>query len=164
MIGKHTKVHLVPFIEDWFQKGKKASIIGTEYGKIGLQICFDVDFVGLTRKQAKRGAEVIIVPSLDPSFWGRKAIKQHASMIPFRAVESGRYVIRATAAGISMIIDPFGRVLRSLPFKTEGVLFGRVSFRKRNTFYQSFGWIFPFLCLLATIFIISKRWFAKFFI
>jgi len=164
IVGEHTKVHLVPFIEDWFQKGKKASIISTEHGRIGLQICFDADFVDLARKQAKRGAEVIIVPTLDPSFWGRKAIIQHASMMPFRAVESGRYLVRATAAGISMIIDPFGRVLKSLPFRTEGVLFGEVSFRKKNTFYHLFGWVFPSLCLLMAVFIMTKRWFSKFFI
>ena len=164
VIGQHTKVHLVPFIEDWFQKGKKASVIDTVHGRIGLQICFDADFVDLTRKQAKRGAGVIIAPSLDPSFWGRKAIKQHASMMPFRAVESGRYLIRATAAGISMIIDPFGRVLKSLPFRIEGVLFGGVRFSKKSTFYQSFGWFFPSICLLMAVCIMLKRWFSKFFI
>ncbi|HEX6118745.1 MAG TPA: nitrilase-related carbon-nitrogen hydrolase, partial [Dongiaceae bacterium] len=47
---------------------------------------------------------------------------QHFASARFRAVEEGLPLARAANTGISAMVDPFGRVVASLPLGTEGAL------------------------------------------
>ncbi|MFB0527692.1 MAG: apolipoprotein N-acyltransferase [bacterium] len=147
IIGKYTKIHLIHFIEWGFEKGKDYGIFETEHGKVGIQICFDLDYEDLTRRMVKLGAEMFFVPSLNPMFWGKWEHLQHSAMAPLRAVESRRWIVRAASSGMSQIIDPYGRVLDSLPIGSEGILIGKISANNEITFYHQYGWVFPYICL-----------------
>lgn len=93
IIGKYTKVHLIHFTESGFEKGKDYRVFETQYGRVGIQLCFDFDYVDVTRKMVRSGAEMFFVPSLDPMFWGKWEHLQHSSMAPLRAVESRRWIL-----------------------------------------------------------------------
>ena len=135
-IAKHRKMHLfdcdIPsarFHEsDTLSAGNKVTVFDTEFGKIGLMICFDIRFPELSRLMADRGAKLVIVPAAfnmtsGPSWWElmfrtRATDNQFfmAGCSPARDEKAG-YV----AWGHSIFVDPFGKVVAQLDEK-EGIL------------------------------------------
>ncbi|MHC3973206.1 nitrilase-related carbon-nitrogen hydrolase, partial [Pseudomonas aeruginosa] len=51
---------------------------------------------------------------------------QHLQMAQMRALESGRWMIRATNNGVTGLIDPYGRIVRQIPQFQQGILRGEV--------------------------------------
>ncbi|MFL8467493.1 nitrilase-related carbon-nitrogen hydrolase, partial [Clostridioides difficile] len=69
-MGKHRKMHLfdievtgkVSFKEsDTLTAGNDVTVIDTEYGKVGIAICYDIRFPELSRLMALKGAEIVIL-------------------------------------------------------------------------------------------------------
>jgi len=81
-----------------------APIIAREWGRLSGAICYDYDFPRMARDRA--GADVVAVPASD---W-RGIDPVHAQMAAVRAIESGHSVVRATRFGLSLAVDPYGRV------------------------------------------------------
>ena len=135
-IGKHRKAHLFDinveggqcFKEsDTLSPGEKIGCFDTEFGRIGLCICYDFRFPETARLMAQDGAKVILVPAAfnmttGPAHW--------ALMFRQRAVESQCYVIGTAPArdpkssytswGHSISVDPWGRILTQMDEK-EGI-------------------------------------------
>jgi len=72
VIAKHRKVHLfdvdikngIRFKEsDFFTAGSSITLFDTDFGRIGLAICFDVRFPEMFREMAKEGAHLIFLPA-----------------------------------------------------------------------------------------------------
>ena len=70
-----------------------------------------------------------------------------------RAVETGRYLLRAANTGVSAIIAPDGRVVNSMPWFEEGVVYGTYRDALRATPYMRHG-DFPLFHLLIPLLII----------
>lgn len=89
-------------------------------GAVGFQLCYEIIFSGEVVDPARRPA-FIFNPSNDAWFgaWGPP---QHLAQARLRALEEGLPVIRATPTGISAIVDARGRLLRSIPHGTMGVI------------------------------------------
>ena len=56
-----------------------------------------------------------------------------------RAIEEGLPLVRAANTGISAIVDPLGRILKSLPLGAEGVIDGPLPRPVAATFYSRTG-------------------------
>jgi apolipoprotein N-acyltransferase len=113
-------------------------------------ICFEDAFPDHVRRFILEGVDVIVNISND--YWSLTEVeaRQHAANAVFRAVENRRPVVRATASGLTMHIDPVGRQLRSLPSYVEGVLVADVPLAGRPaTLYTAWGDWFPALCAAA---------------
>lgn len=127
IIARHRKAHLfdvdikggIRFMEsDTLTPGDEVTVFDTEFGKIGLAICFDVRFPELFRKMALEGAQLIILPAAfnmttGPVHWElsmkMRALDNQlfmAAVSPARN-EKGVY----TAYGHSMIVDPWADIL-----------------------------------------------------
>lgn len=126
-IARHRKVHLFDidveggqrFLEsDTLTRGDQLTTFDTEFGPMGLCICFDLRFEELARVMALRGAQVIFVPAAfnmttGPAHWEllfrQRAVDNQCFTVgvsPARN-ESASYV----AYGNSIAVDPWGTVL-----------------------------------------------------
>lgn len=79
------------------------------FGKVGVQICYEIVFSGQTIDAANRPA-ILFNPSNDAWFgaWGPP---QHLAQARLRAIEEGLPILRSTPTGISAIIDAHGRIV-----------------------------------------------------
>lgn len=129
-IAKHRKVHLFDidveggqsFREsDTLTAGSSFEVFDTEFGKMGLCICFDYRFPEGARLMALDGARVMLVPAAfnmttGPLHWelmhrGRSVENQFFTVATAPARdEKGPYV----SYGHSMAVDPWGKVTADL--------------------------------------------------
>lgn len=98
--------------------GKRAVVAATDYGQLGLSICYDLRFGALYRHMAQSGAEILATPAAFTRQTGRAHwhVLQRA-----RAIENGCFVIApcqhgeiaggGSCFGHSLIVDPWGEVL-----------------------------------------------------
>lgn len=115
------------FEHDNFVRGDKIRCFRIDDWKIGICICYDIEFPEMARAYGLAGADLIIAPSasMDP----------HENVVmpllPARAIENGLYVayVNRTGAekelvyyGCSRIIDPFGRIVASADDRGEQIV------------------------------------------
>ncbi|MDT8895347.1 apolipoprotein N-acyltransferase [Halomonas sp. I1] len=91
--------------------------------RIGNAICYEIIYADLVANQA-RHAEVLLTLSNDTWFGDSLGPQQHLQMARLRALENGRYVVRATSNGVTAIIDPRGRTTDRLPQFEAATLIG----------------------------------------
>lgn len=91
--------------------------------RIGNAICYEIIYADLVAKQA-RHSDVILTLSNDSWFGGSIGPLQHLQMARLRALENGRYVVRATSNGVTATIDAQGRVTQRLPQFEMATLIG----------------------------------------
>ena len=88
---------------------------------IGNAICYEIIYADRVAEQA-RGAELLLTVSNDTWFGRSIGPQQHLQMARLRALENGRYLIRATSNGVTAIVDPQGRVTALAPqFQTTSL-------------------------------------------
>lgn len=154
---QYDKVHLLPFGEAapyaWrfpalykldfgqanFRPGPWREPLPTRAGPIAPMICFESIFPGPARRSVKEGAEVLVNITNDGWFGDSPGPVQHNDMAIVRAVENKRYLLRSSNTGISMVVDPVGRVVTSLGLFEEGVITARIYDVQGKTFYTRFG-------------------------
>ncbi|WP_066483182.1 MULTISPECIES: apolipoprotein N-acyltransferase [unclassified Sphingomonas] len=90
------------------------------FGRVGMQICYEIIFSGEVVDRAER-PDMIFNPSNDAWFgaWGPP---QHLAQARLRAIEEGVPVLRSTPTGISAVIDADGRLLGTVPRLTAGAV------------------------------------------
>lgn len=148
LMGKYAKRITVPFIETVVKPGDKWGIFDTSLGKIGILICYEAGFSNLATMLVRRkGIEILVVPTLEVGEWGGLSHKHHASMMPIRAVEIRRPILRSSVLGISMIVHPSGKIEGQLNYLASGVLRSEILKSTEMTLYVKYGYIIPRLCL-----------------
>ncbi len=131
--------------------GEKTEVIYTPAGRIGGIICYESIFTKMSLETADEGAQIIAVASNDSWFGESSALYQHYSHSILRAVETGKYVLRASNTGISAIISPNGQAISvAQPFKqTYAKSF--VYLNNEKTFFCKTGQLFILPCLAVYI-------------
>jgi apolipoprotein N-acyltransferase len=152
------KRHLVPFGEflpfaaqlrpliDWFEvpmsdfsRGRaERPLLQVGARQVGVSICYEDVFAEEVR-QALPDAAYLINVSNDAWFGDSLAPHQHLQFARLRALENGRWLVRATNTGISAIIDPAGRVRASLPLFERAALTGEIRARTGATPFVRIG-------------------------
>jgi apolipoprotein N-acyltransferase len=142
IIGRYDKAHLVPYGEYLPMRplleplglarlapgdtdftagpGPRTIDLGGQWGKVGLQLCYEIIFSGEVVDERHRPA-FIFNPSND-AWFGRWGPPQHLAQARLRAAEEGLPVIRSTPTGISAVIDARGNVVKALPWRTSGAI------------------------------------------
>ncbi len=171
---RYFKRHLVPFGEflpfkaqlrpliDWFEvpmsdfsHGQaRRPLLQVGAWPVGVSICYEAVFPEEVR-QALPDAAFLINVSNDAWFGDSLAPHQHLQSARLRALETGRWLVRATNTGISAIIDPRGRGQAQLPLFERAALTGTLEAREGATPFVRFGSRLPLasagLMLLAAL-------------
>lgn len=154
VLGVYTKRRLVPFAEPSVTPGIHGKPIATPVGTLGIAICYESAFPEIGRAAAQQGSDLLLVLTNDGWFGpATGGPGQHAAYAPVRAVETGRFLVRAANTGISMTVDPHGRVQRRLPLDVQSVIVTEATAPVR-TLYLRGGWLFP-MFLLAGVSLLS---------
>lgn len=133
LIARHRKVHLfdvnikdgMVFTESLaLSPGDAATLFETPWGKMGLEICYDIRFPELSRKMAQEGARLIIVPAAfnlttGPAHWDLLFRSRAVDNVVFLLGASPARNLQASyqAYGHSLVVDPWGTVLSQLAEK-----------------------------------------------
>ena len=134
-----------------FSPGVKNGVLRS-FVPLGVSICHEITHPDVIVRSVRDGAELLVNIANDGwldagyEFAGR----QHLAMAVFRAVETRRYLVRAATTGTSAVIDPYGRIVDSLPPGTTGVLTTRVAVASTVTPYVRLGDLFVLVCATVT--------------
>ncbi len=126
--------------------GSGPLLIPTDKCDVGALICFDSIYEDAALSEVRAGAQILTVSTNDSWFDGSAAIYQHTAQSVLRAVECGRYVLRAGNTGLSCIIAPTGEIITSLPLLTRAYGVANVETRDTVTLYVRIGNAFVYVC------------------
>ena len=178
--GQYEKIHLVPFGErvpfqgllpflgkidlgqaEW-TPGTRPVVFTVGGASFGVLICFESIFPDLARRYALDGAQYLVNITNDEWFGKSAGPVQHADMAVLRSVELGLSTARCANTGISMLIDPYGRVVQRTPLFQEALLSGEVWAGVGPTLFLQWGNWLTSLCLGLTIILVAVAWFRPF--
>ena len=97
-IGEQKKIHVTPNETRWWgvEGGSSVEVFDTEFGKIAILICYDVEFPELVRVAVDKGARILFVPSNTNDRHGHLRVRLCAQA---RAIENQIYVVNAGCVG-----------------------------------------------------------------
>ncbi|MGO3344959.1 MAG: apolipoprotein N-acyltransferase [Marinomonas sp.] len=116
-------------------------------------ICYEIVYPEQVRQRA-RESDFLINISNDGWFGASIGPWQHLQIAQFRAKETGRYLVRATNTGMSVIVDENGHIISEAPQFKRTTLTSQVKTFKGATPYVEWGY-WPVLLLLLVSFILS---------
>lgn len=139
--ARYSKIHLfdvdLPGGESYRESNTVAGggdlvLAATQWGKLGLSICYDIRFPVLYRTLAKQGAFAFTIPS---AFTFPTGQAHWHVLARARAIENGAYVIAPAQGGThengrktyghSLIVDPWGAILAEAG-SDPGVIFAQI--------------------------------------
>ena len=173
--ARYDKIHLVPFGEyvpsvfffvhkitkeaGDFARGSERTVFAVDGYKLGVFICYESVFPDEVRIFARNGAQLFANISNDEWFGAWGAPMQHLNMVRMRAIENRRWVLRATNTGITVSIDPYGRVVARAPRDVRTTLEAPFGLESGTTFYTRHGDWFAWGCAIISVlaFIVLRR-------
>lgn len=151
----YRKRQLVPFAEHvpferfvgWIPWAQNASHFssGTSDGIVTVGdlrfapiVCWESAFTDLAGDDVRDGAGALIVATDDAWFGTTAGPYQHAQIAQMRAIETGRWIVRAASTGISGIVSPRGRYTRASALDETAIVAGTIG-RPVETVYDRIG-------------------------
>ena len=116
-------------------------------------ICYEDAFGDLVVRQVDKAAYLVNVTN-DAWFGNTSQPYQHMQMAQMRALESGRYLLRATNTGLTAIVAPDGKISKQLPLFTTMALTGSILPMSGLTPYAELGDRWVFVGLLGAVIIV----------
>ena len=174
----YRKSHLVPFGEfvplkplfGWFLEIVQIPLLDFAPGaetqqplavagqRVAVNICYEDAFGAEIIRQLPQATLLANVSNV--AWFGRSiAPQQHLQISQARALETGRYMLRATNTGMTAIVDPYGKVRKVAPEFTEAIVTGVVQGRAGATPYVRWGNL-PIVAL-ALLLALAGGWLAR---
>ncbi|MDX2227846.1 MAG: apolipoprotein N-acyltransferase [Verrucomicrobiae bacterium] len=172
-IETYQKMHLVPFGEfapfsryvplmHWlvgytrdYEPGDHPAVftVPGSHLRVAPLICFEDVFPYLARQRAANGAELLVNLTNDAWFLQSVGPRQHLANAVFRAIETGRPLIRSANTGWSALVDSTGRVREEMTPFVEGFALMKVGLPAvpASTFYSRHGDVFVLFCALILL-------------
>lgn len=159
--SSYRKVHLVPFGEyvplprlfffvrqvsteiGEFTAAKEPTLLEGAGLRLGMGVCYEITYDALAREETARGANLLATISNDSWYGKAGAQPQHFAAAVLRAVENGRYLLRAAVTGLTGAVDERGRILGELPLDRKGTLAVSVRLLAQTTPWTRWGHVLP---------------------
>ncbi len=180
IINSYKKINLVPFGEflpfekllkgiglktitnDYqsYSKGKERNIINLNYNNLSVKIlpliCYEIIYSG--KIFTNNNFDYIVNISEDGWFGKSIGPEQHFTHSIFRAIESGKYVLRSANNGTTAIINPMGVIEQKVDINKSGYIDLSKSRKIQMSLFAKFGnKIFGFIILLYIFLIFSFK-------
>ncbi len=171
-VATYHKMHLVPFTEYFpykeqlpavyrllenfdaylWEPGRERVVFRHPRMAFSAPICFEDAFPGDVRLFVRAGAEAIV--NLSNDYWSQTEAEamQHAANAVFRAVENARPLVRASASGLTCLVDTRGRIRARGPIYEQAVLVVDLQPGDgETTLYTRWGDWFPPACAVLLL-------------
>ena len=176
-VGVYRKIHLVPWgefipLKRWlyfvsplvdsftdFSPGTTMVMLPVGSHFVSTAICYEVVYPSLVRQAVQAGSELVTTITNDAWYGNSSAPYQHFQLASMRAIEQGRYMVRAANTGISGIVDPYGRVVQQSAIFEQSALVEQVRFLTIRTVYSKIGDVVAYaaMALIAVALIVVRR-------
>ena len=121
LVGKYRKVYLPrEEIEAGLTPGNAYPVFRTDFGEIGIMICWDVEYADPARALALKGAEMILMPIWDGD----------ATLTKARAIENHVFLVSSTYGDNSLVLDPNGET-QAIAKDNGTVAFAKIDLNRR---------------------------------
>ena len=174
LAGRYAKMHLVPFGEfvPWpfsafidkitlqsgdFTPGDESTVTTVNGHQVGVYICYENAFPSGVRQFTANGAEVLVNISNDGWYGATAARYQHLLLARMRAIENQRWILRATADGITTSINRAGQITPPLPSFEPGAVTASFSYSAELGWYARWGDWFWWLCVAISMTLLRRK-------
>ncbi|HEY5619943.1 MAG TPA: apolipoprotein N-acyltransferase [Vicinamibacterales bacterium] len=165
----YRKIHLVPFGEYIpfknllyfvsplverladFAPGTSMVMLPVGSHQVNTAICYEVVYPSLMRQAVLEGSQLLTTITNDGWYGYSSAPYQHFELASMRAIEQGRYLVRAANTGISGIVDPYGRVVQRSAIFEEAGLVGEARLLTGRTIYAAIGDVVAYAAIALTV-------------
>jgi apolipoprotein N-acyltransferase len=169
--GIYRKIFLVPFVERLpfddvlpklkeinlgqgsFTPGSEFTVFDINGMEFSVYICYEAIFPQLIKEFVGGGAELLVNITEDGWFGRTSGPYQHAQMAAFQSIVFRRALVRSANTGVSLMCDPYGRILYKTQIFKEDFIICEVPLLDGKTIYSkignAFGWIFLAFVLLS---------------
>ncbi|MBN1757474.1 MAG: apolipoprotein N-acyltransferase [Chitinispirillaceae bacterium] len=163
----YRKIKLVPFSEAFpfegifpilsrvnlgeadFKRGTESTVYTVNDSfKVAPFICYESIYPGYVKKRMHPQVGCIVHITNDGWFGRSTGPYQHATMARMRSIEHGCSLARSAITGISMLVDPVGRVSGKTRLGERTILSGTVYSDRIGTIYNKYGDWFVMLCII----------------
>lgn len=131
IMGTYDKQHLWALERFYFRSGFETPVFDTDFGRVGVMICYDMGYPEVARMLSVQGADLIVCPSAwceqDMDVWNINA--------PARALENTVFLAAVNRfgdedglvmPGQTMVCNPRGHIVSKLEEEAEGILYAGI--------------------------------------
>jgi N-carbamoylputrescine amidase len=133
LIGRYRKTHLSPQEKEVFRPGDDLPTYFHQGVAFGVQLCYETHFPEISTILALQGAEILFLPFASPRGTPDEKLRSWSRHLPGRAYDNSVFVVACNQAGghagglsfpgVSLILDPAGRLIAGRAQEEEGMLF-----------------------------------------
>jgi apolipoprotein N-acyltransferase len=178
VLSVYDKVHLVPIgeylpFQAWLERldltqylrSSGSLLTGTDRHNLSAPgtpdfrplICYEAIFPDEVIAHGERPSWIVNLTN-DGWFGNSAGPYQHFQQARVRAIEQGLPLVRVANTGISAIVDPLGRIIKSLPLDAEGIIDGELPRALSPTLYARYGdWEVVLMVGISLLFLCFRR-------
>jgi apolipoprotein N-acyltransferase len=119
--------------------------------EIAPYICYEIIFPNFVRRRLNESTNLLVNITNDGWFGRTSGPYQHAAMAQMRSIENGITLARSANSGISMFVDPYGRIISKTGLYTRDMMIKEISPYRIMTYYTRFGDWFVVLCGMIAV-------------
>jgi len=146
-----------PFLKKWlpesgdFEAGETVEVFRLphpDHGEVrlGVMVCYEDIIPSFTRRLAGLDPNVLVNVTNDAWFGKTAEPWLHLQLATFRSIENRLYMVRSTNTGVSAIVDPVGRLVRTTSLDGAETVSADVAILSGDTIYRRYGDVFAWAC------------------